>query len=84
MVSEGRIRDLQIDRNGWQSRLDSLVLQRAKLLDDQAKGYRYLDESGVDRLPERIQIVDAAVLEHQEGLISAQARLDRARNGEDV
>ena len=84
MVDDRRIHDLQIDRDGWKSRLDSLVLQRAKLLDDQCKGYRYLDASGVDQLPFRLREVDCAVVEHQEGLINAQALLERGRNGEDV
>ena len=84
MDNQDRIRDLQIDRNGWQSRLDELVLERAKLLDDQAKGYQHLDKNGVDRLPGRIQAADEAVLRHQTGLRSAEDRLERARNGEDV
>lgn len=84
MDKQNRIRDLQTDRDRWQERLKQLSHERAKLLQDQAKGIKHLGTDGVDTIPARVLRADEAVLRHQEGLQRAEDRLARALNGEDV
>lgn len=84
MVTDKRMKELKNDVRYWKCELEALREERQRLLLDQSVGRTDIDASGIDRLPEKIDKVDGAVLSHQRGLLIAEDRLGRARNGEDV
>lgn len=83
-MNEDRVKELSDYVEYWENALNEVVNIRTRLLQDKELGFVLLDDNKNDVLQERINMVDASVIQHQEILTKMTSLRDRARSGEDV
>lgn len=84
MASPERIADLERDRNFWDHLQAETQERFGDLISLQGKGVTWPNQSGGDDLADAINELDEANREIARHRTAAQARLDRARSGEDI
>ena len=84
MSTQQRVEDLKFFVEQWRTAVSQSYQLRDTLLGIQSKGFELIDEAGHDLLPQRIRVVDEALLQHKKIHTRMQILLDRAQSGNDV
>lgn len=84
MSTQQRVKDLEFYVEQWRIALAQSYQLRDTLLKIQSKGFELIDEAGHDMLPQRIRVVDEALLQHEKIHSRMQILLHQAQAGVDV
>ncbi len=82
MKDDKLIANFRIDLRRYQDDLEAIDKYLQKLCKHKSNGMKYIDDNGVDILPDLIQRASDALLTHKKCVIAAEARLNLAIAGD--